>query len=354
MTVAQVSRLTARAGDPAPFIHGMTKDKAFYSFEAQAGRPAVLILAGTLSVAATLPLVQAFQRRLPDFAGLGADAVLVLDGYGDAIMDYVNAPPAGLQVVYSTPDTFTRWGCPADRAAVAVIDLAGRLVAALDPANGADHTVAATLDAIAGLPAAPAADDLLPAPVLIVPRIFTPEFCQTLIDHFEASPRMVGGMAGVDAAGAAVHKVNETQKRRQDVLLAPDHPLYAIVAEALARRCVTEIKKVFQCDTPRLDRILIARYDDTGGYFLRHRDNSAPAVAFRQFALSVNLNDAYEGGHLLFPEYNNHRYRPGGGSGVIFSASLLHEATPVTKGQRYVLLTFFYSNEAEARRVYGG
>ena len=33
-----------------------------------------------------------------------------------------------------------------------------------------------------------------------------------------------------------------------------------------------------------------AQYDDPGGYFRRHHDNSVPSVAFRQFALSVNLN----------------------------------------------------------------
>jgi hypothetical protein len=37
----------------------------------------------------------------------------------------------------------------------------------------------------------------------------------------------------------------------------------------------------------------------------------------------------------------------------VFSASLLHEATPVIKGQRYVLLTFFHNAEAQARRLAG-
>jgi predicted 2-oxoglutarate/Fe(II)-dependent dioxygenase YbiX len=96
---------------------------------------------------------------------------------------------------------------------------------------------------------------------------------------------------------------------------------------------------------------LDARYDDTGGYFLRHRDNSAPAIAFRQFAVSINLNSGqYDGGHLLFPEYNDYRYRPGLGAALVFSAILLHEATPVLKGARSVLLTFVHNAEAEARR----
>ena len=43
-------------------------------------------------------------------------------------------------------------------------------------------------------------------------------------------------------------------------------------------------------------------------WFRRHHDNAASNVAFREYALSVNLNTGeYKGGDLLFPEYNNHR-----------------------------------------------
>ena len=54
---------------------------------------------------------------------------------------------------------------------------------------------------------------------------------------------------------------------------------------------------------------------------------------------------------LLFPEYNDYRYKPGLGAAIVFSATLLHEATPVLKGARYVLLTFVHDAEAEARRL---
>ncbi len=69
----------------------------------------------------------------------------------------------------------------------------------------------------------------------------------------------------------------------------------------------------------------------------------------------MNLNTGeYEGGELLFPEYNDHRYCPPAGGGIIFSASLLHEAAPVTSGRRYVLLTFLHGEAAEARRLAQG
>jgi predicted 2-oxoglutarate/Fe(II)-dependent dioxygenase YbiX len=124
--------------------------------------------------------------------------------------------------------------------------------------------------------------------------------------------------------------------------------------ERLVRICLPEMRKAFHFEARHTDRILIARYDDTGGYFHRHRDNVAPSVSFRQFALSVNLNSGYDGGYLQFPEFNSHRYRPSEGAGIIFSSSLLHEATPITRGSRYVLLTFFHNAEAQDRWLASG
>ena len=42
------------------------------------------------------------------------------------------------------------------------------------------------------------------------------------------------------------------------------------------------------------------------------------------------------------------------GAGVVFSCSLLHEATPVTSGTRYVLLTFLHDTAAQSRWMASG
>ena len=69
----------------------------------------------------------------------------------------------------------------------------------------------------------------------------------------------------------------------------------------------------------------------------------------QDIAMTLNLNtEAYDGGHLRFPEYGSTLYRPDTGEAVIFSCSLLHEAMPVTQGRRFALLTFFYG-DAEAK-----
>ena len=69
--------------------------------------------------------------------------------------------------------------------------------------------------------------------------------------------------------------------------------------------------------------------------------------AHRRFAVSVNLNTGeFEGGNLCFPEFGRATYCPPVGGAIVFSCSLLHEATPVTSGQRFVFLPFLYDEEA--------
>jgi predicted 2-oxoglutarate/Fe(II)-dependent dioxygenase YbiX len=53
----------------------------------------------------------------------------------------------------------------------------------------------------------------------------------------------------------------------------------------------------------------------------------------------------YTGGFLRFPEYAPHGYKGDSGTAIIFSCSVLHEATAVISGQRFALLSFFYGNE---------
>src|SRR5215218_10306224 len=78
----------------------------------------------------------------------------------------------------------------------------------------------------------------------------------------------------------------------------------------------------------------------------RVRDNLSPATAHRRFALTLNLNDGYQGGQLRFPEYGPELYRPAPGAALLFSCSHLHEVLEVTAGRRFVLLSFLFGDEA--------
>ena len=65
-------------------------------------------------------------------------------------------------------------------------------------------------------------------------------------------------------------------------------------------------------------------------------------------SLFLNTGD-YEGGFLHFPEFGSALYSAPAGGAVVFSCSMLHEATPVTAGRRFMFLPFLYDDAA--RRV---
>lgn len=184
------------------------------------------------------------------------------------------------------------------------------------------------------------------APVLVVPRIFEPDFCKRLIKLYaDNGGEESGFMREVD--GKTVALVDHSHKRRRDYVI--DDPQIIQAAQARIRRRLTpEIQKAFQFQATRMERYIVACYDaGEGGYFRPHRDNTTKGTAHRKFAVTLNLNaEEFEGGYLRFPEFGPQVFKAPTGGAVVFSCSLLHEALPVTKGTRYVFLPFLYDDAA--------
>ncbi len=188
-----------------------------------------------------------------------------------------------------------------------------------------------------------------PAPILILGNIFEPELCAHLIDCFEHSGGKDSGFMQ-DIGGRSVENFDNSWKRRRDFHLT-DAKLIANLRARIGRRVCPEIRKAFQMRPTRIERDLVARYDsETGGHFGPHRDDTGIAVAHRRFAVSINLNADFEGGEISFPEYSPQSFKAAPGTAVVFSASILHAVSRVTRGRRYVFLTFLFDEEAERVR----
>ena len=187
------------------------------------------------------------------------------------------------------------------------------------------------------------------APVLIVPRVFEPEFCRRLIDYYEAKGGEVSGVMR-DVDGKTVG-VLDNMKRRRDVNIA-EAELKTEVVRRLERSLIPMIARSLQFNATRIERYLVACYDAVeGGYFQAHRDNETLGTMHRRFAVSINLNaEDFEGGDLRFPEFGPRTYRPPTGGAVVFCCSLQHEATPVTKGRRYAFLPFLFDEAGNVIR----
>ncbi len=123
----------------------------------------------------------------------------------------------------------------------------------------------------------------------------------------------------------------------------PDDALNAELTEAVMSRIGPEVYKAFQFRAVALERFCIAAYEaGRGDYFKAHRDNTTEQTAKRRFAVTLNLNDDYQGGGLKFAEFGEDVYRTPTGGAVVLSCSLMHEALPVTKGTRFTALSFMF------------
>jgi len=186
------------------------------------------------------------------------------------------------------------------------------------------------------------------APVLYVPKVLDQAFCRELIAAFEAGDPERGtvfGQHGDEEKGDYV--VDPETKVRRDFYI-DDPGLKDRIKQALVRRVAPEIKKAFTRDIAGVEDYKVVCYDGAeGGKFRPHRDNTTEWHAHRRFAMTLNLNkEEFEGGALRFPEYGPDLYSPDSGDAVIFSCSLMHEATPVTAGRRFVLLSFMFDEES--------
>jgi 2-oxoglutarate-Fe(II)-dependent oxygenase superfamily protein len=183
------------------------------------------------------------------------------------------------------------------------------------------------------------------APVLILHSVFEPELCRDLIRAYETHGGDESGfMREMD--GQTVLQHNPDFKIRRDYVIT-DQDLVKRIQGRINRRIVPEIFKIHQFKATRMERYIVACYAaEEGGHFRPHRDNTTPGTAHRRFAISINLNDDFEGGYLSFPEYGPRGYKLSLGGAVVFSCSLLHRVTRVTAGRRYAFLPFLYDEDA--------
>jgi predicted 2-oxoglutarate/Fe(II)-dependent dioxygenase YbiX len=215
---------------------------------------------------------------------------------------------------------------------------------------GAEGDVAALFAFLEGLPTPGRFAGLdLQAPVLFLPQVFEPEFCRRLIGLYEEHGGQESGFMR-DVGGKTVTVQDPAHKRRKDYTIS-DPALIKQTQARIQRRIVPEILKVHQFKVTRMERYIISCYAaDDGGHFRAHRDNTTAGTAHRRFAVSINLNDAFEGGEISFPEYGARSFKPPPGGAVVFSCSLLHAVSRVTAGRRFAFLPFLYDEEAARMR----
>lgn len=323
------------AGDRLPDIElpvaqtspGAEKRKLYWAFR---GEP-VALLAGN----AVPGLATACKAHNVPLLGISADAT----SFPEALFTLHDAQRQMLDVLLA-PDQ-PGGAPPASR--LLLLDANQRLLAALS-----NPTPQALTPLLEREIARAKHDEAQPAlvqgavpPVLILPRVFEPELCQSLIALWQGSERNETGVS------SRYGNVSMAQAKRTEDHMVSDQNAIRAISDRLAYRIGPELLRGFGYDRPfAFDAHVILSYSaEEKHYFKAHRDNGAPQTADRSFAVSLNLNEDFEGGELIFPEYGRLRFKPPAGAAAVFSCTLLHEALPVTKGRRYVLTSFFRPRE---------
>ena len=175
------------------------------------------------------------------------------------------------------------------------------------------------------------------APVLVLPRVFETDFCTQLVRLWGKGDHKDSGVS------SRYGNVNVSHLKRTEDYTVVEPMMQKAISDRLAYRIGPELTKVFAFDRQfTFDSHVVLSYSAEGEHFFgAHRDNGAPTTADRAFAVSLNLNDDFEGGELVFPEYAGVRVSPPVGAAAVFSCSLLHQVLPVRCGRRFVLTTFF-------------
>lgn len=332
-------------GEPTPFFIAPTDINPTFAYSTTAGRWMVLAFLGSMSAA---PVKAAHDEAM-------ARAELFNDDdacFFGVVIDPKEAPPSrqGYRYFHDPAMAISRQYNVADgeryRPTVFLVDRALRVVA-VEPISNMSRVLDLLKEQVAL--EAPALMEMS-APVMTIPRIFEPALCETLIEYYRKDGGTRSGfMREVDGVTKLLH--DDSHKRRSDVTIE-DAELRNAIRARVERRLLPMIERSFQWKATQMERYLVARYaDEEKGFFRAHRDNTTAGTAHRKFAVSINLNADYDGGLLRFPEFGRRTYKPPVGGATVFSCSLLHEATPVTRGERFVFVPFLYDDEGAAIRA---
>jgi predicted 2-oxoglutarate/Fe(II)-dependent dioxygenase YbiX/peroxiredoxin len=360
-STSSVNRKLLLPGDPAPIFFQRTPANPRYAFDTAAGRYLVLCFFGSAkdaqsrtALSAALARTDLFDDERACFFGISNDpndesearvlnrvpGFRVFWDFDLVVAKLYGAVPAEAQPGAGTIDLARFW---------VILDPTLRVIATIPfRPDGAD--VAETLALVENLPPpARFAGVELQAPVLYLPRVFEPEVCHHLIGLYETHGGEESGfMREVD--GRTVGVSDPGHKRRKDYIIDDNNLISSLQARFL-RRVVPEIAKVHQFKVTRMERYIVSCYAaEDGGHFAAHRDNTTAGTAHRRFAVSVNLNDDFDGGEVSFPEYGPRSFKAPPGGAVVFSCSLLHKVSRVTRGRRYAFLPFLYDDAAAQLR----
>jgi peroxiredoxin/predicted 2-oxoglutarate/Fe(II)-dependent dioxygenase YbiX len=344
-------------GDPAPWFTVRTSSNPRYVFDTTAGRYIVLCFFGSSGLAPAQKALQEVRKHQDFFNDERACFFGISNDLQDEAQRRVNDVIPGYRFMWDFDGAVAKLygamqddepevsGKPAVRPCWIVLDPTLRVmnVWPFKPDSSEVPEVFAYLRALPDPQRFAGVE--LQAPIVMLPNVFERDFCQKLIGLYETNGGQESGFVRQqDGKTVMVH--DHGHKRRKDYEIVDDTIIKATQARIL-RRVAPEIQKIHQFAVTRMERYIVCCYAaEDGAHFARHRDNTTAGTAHRRFAVSINLNDDFDGGEVSFPEYGPRGFKAPAGGAVIFSCSMLHAVSKVTRGRRFAFLPFLYDEAA--------
>lgn len=355
------SHVSLSAGDPAPWFRQRTSANPRFAFDTTAGRYLVLCFFASAAdphsraaIDAALARRDLFNDDKASFFGVS------LDPKDESDKRIADRPPgvryfwdfdASVSALYGAlpVDAADRLGAVTAIRQWIVIDPTLRIIDVI-PFAPDRSDIDAALSLVDKLPPPMSFPGFeVSAPILVLPNVFDRGFCRELVGLYETHGGEESGfMREID--GKTVGISDYSHKRRRDYTI-DDKSVIDRTKAHVQRRIAPEILKIHQFRVTRMERYIVSCYDAVEeAHFRAHRDNTTSGTAHRRFAVSINLNDDFDGGEVMFPEYGRRSYKAPTGGAVVFSCSMLHAVTKVTKGRRYAFLPFVYDDAAAEMR----
>lgn len=349
---AQAVQRTIRFGEAVPLCYSATRSNERFAFGSLGGRYTLLGFLPAKGNADYVAMMEPMERAMAVFDA-SKRVVALTSNAPDTHTDPQLMNVDGSLLVFHDQsnglhDVFGVAGAARDEKTAGMtagwflIDPVMRVMATFAPEDTSEAltTLERTVDPLMHAGVA------TPAPVMMVPRVFEPGFCEALLDYYAEQGGEPSGVTR-ERDGKTLVELDNSAKKRFDCMIE-DEALRQAAMHRIYWRLAPQIEKAFQFKVTRMERYIVCCYDaDSGGYFKAHRDNTTKGTAHRRFAVSINLNaEDFDGGGVVFPEYSDTVYNPPTGGALIFSCSMLHEALPITGGKRYAFLPFLYDDAA--------
>lgn len=173
--------------------------------------------------------------------------------------------------------------------------------------------------------------------VFIIPLYELGE-CRRIVRRLKRLKKWEAAQVLVGPEDYAPNEITEPDVRSARVLASAHAPdIYHSFEGRLERVVKPLVRRTWRIDLAEHAESQVIRYG-IGGHYEAHADGGY-FMKERYFTVLCYFNDDFEGGHTSFPGLG-YSTTPRCGKAVLFPARYIHRANPVTKGEKFIILSW--------------